>query len=945
MTPRTALLFACLALSGCQALGLPAPSLPRTGFETDPEPVLPVSVAYAFDASVTDARIDTRACGLPYTLNAGEIIPQAFLAVGRERFQSVSAYAGDGDAVRAAQSPDLTVHINLVSHSLQDVDRIAEEDNYLVFLNLQLQAVFLDRNGTELARIPLRFNEQMTVWTPALTGHSVSCVTGQYDDTVGSAARNLAEHLADVVPELLPQGAPAAAPAVAAAPATTVVTARPAAPVTPQGVTPTTPPAAASTIPPVIPQAAPQVVTPPPTAAPPPLRAAPVTGPTLTFRTRLKDANENLILEAGETLVLEIETTHTGARPLMAARADLTGSDVLVKAFSDVTSLPVGLGEFQPGETKTTEIRGRLPLTVNEPTGELIISLTPAGGSAPVGTHRILAPLRAEAPAAQTSADSAQAAGASAGPPGLETSPGENYVAVLIGMDAYRDDWPDAYHVPAGRMKTVGERLRSTGAFTEPNIRVLEGRHAAKSDIEEALFTWGRERLDANSVLLVYFSGQAVKNPTSGEVYLVPHEGSPDASANRLISLRTLQRALDTFDNRLTLLLLDAPLIPLNHPADNSGGDESRLVRWDGGLSDNTSLVQLRHVPDDGDDAAGGAAAAADVFAGLIAGAGDRRDVTVGDFLESAARVSEVTHALPVSSPLLDIPLTRHTTAAGVGNAATPDALPSAPAAAVAPVATATPEVAPTPAPTMPDTDIDADANADIDPAPAPTESTVAPAPTPAPTMPDTDLAATPAAAEPTESTAAPPATPPAGEPSADKLLAEETVAEPAVEPVVEPAPTTAVVEPSSDLPPTEETVVETDVNEPATPDDSLPGPAAPTAKPAPTPPATPVPDSPPAGETVTEPVTEPVIEPVVEPVVESTTTPAAEPSPDTPTAEETVVEPVAEPVVEPVVEPAPDSPPAGEPLAEPAAEPTAEPVVEPGVTNPATPENPSMEN
>ena len=620
MKLRLLLLSAWLVLPGCQNTGLPEFSLPtltmpRIGFEEERErePALPVSVAYAFDASVTEAKIETQACGLPYTLNTGEIIPQAFLSVGRQRFQSVSAHKESGEAVRAALENDLTIQIGLVNHSLQEVDRMAEEDNYLVFLDMQLQAVFLDRDGTELAQTPLRFSDQMTIWAPALTSHSVSCVTGQYDIAIGNAAQALARQLASVVPELLTTGSPQ-------------------------------PPAVAS--------------------QPVPPATAPVALPSLTFRTRLKDANNNLILEAGETIVLEIEATHMGARPLMAARADLTGSDVIVKAFSTITTLPVSLGTFQPGETKTTEIRGRLPRTVSETTGELVIALTLAGRSAPVGSHRILVPLRAESPALQATDTPA------ANPPPVieETHPhGEAYVAVLIGMDAYRDDWPDAYHIPAGHMKTVRERLQDAGTFTAPNIRVLEGRHAAKSDIEEALFTWGRQRIGAESVLLVYFSGQAVKNPATGEVYLVPHEGSPDASANRLISLRTLQRALGTFDNRLTLLLLDAPLIPLNNPANGHDASESRPVRWDGGLPlDHASLVQIRHVPiPENSDHTG-------AFTGLVGGTDNHHAITVGEFLERAAQVNTVTPVLPASSPMLDIPLTQEMALGGRPPLATP---------------------------------------------------------------------------------------------------------------------------------------------------------------------------------------------------------------------------------------------------------------------------------
>ncbi len=610
MKLRLLLLSVWLVLPGCQTIDLPEPTMPRIGFDEEPAPAIPVSVAYAFDASVTEARIETQACGSPYTLNTGEIIPQAFLAVGRKRFESVTAYEGTGEAVRAEQSSDLTIQLGMIHHSFQDIDRMAEEDNYLALLDMQLQATFVDRDGTELAQTPLRFNDQVNIWAPALTGQSVSCATGQYDAAIRSASQDLANQLANMVPALFTSDAPPS-PSVANQPTTPTIT-------------------------PAAPQATP---------------------PSLTFRTRLKDANENLVLEGGETIVLEIEATYTGTSPLVVAHANLNGSDTIVKAFSDITTLPVSLGAFQPGETKTTEIRGRMPLAVIEPTGELVISLTSAGESAPIGSYRILAPLRAGNPAPPAT----DAADAAANPPHEDARPaGEAYVAVLVGMDTYRDDWPDAYLAPTGHMEAVGDALQMTGTFTEPNIRMLNGNHAAKSDVEEALFTWGRQRIGAESVLLVYFSGQSVKNPKTGEVYLVPYEGSPDASANRLIALRTLQRALGTFDNRLTLLILDAPLIPLNNPASDPDVNESRPVRWDGGLPAGQGappVIQIRNMPgQENSDHAG-------IFARLLNDTEADHAITVGEFLARASTMIQVTPALPDASPVLGIPLAQNATA------------------------------------------------------------------------------------------------------------------------------------------------------------------------------------------------------------------------------------------------------------------------------------------
>ena len=134
----------------------------------------------------------------------------------------------------------------------------------------------------------------------------------------------------------------------------------------------------------------------------------------------------------------------------------------------------------------------------------------------------------------------------------------------------------------------------------------------------------------------------------------MPYEGSPNASAKRLISLRTLQRILGKLRNRLTLLILDAPIATLGKP--NKYADGLFPARWTSGLSpqqDATPVIQLRKLPgQDNNEPAG-------VLAGLLGSADGNQNgtITVGEFLEDASESSEVTLLLPDPSPLLAIPL------------------------------------------------------------------------------------------------------------------------------------------------------------------------------------------------------------------------------------------------------------------------------------------------
>jgi len=600
-------------------LDFPDISLPSFGFgeeEKPKEPAMPISVAYAFDPSVTEATLEIQACDLPYTLQTGESIVQNFLTLGQETFQSVTAYSGTGEAVQATRPSDLIIQISMVNQSFQAIDRMAEEDNYLAYLDFKLQAVFIDRNGAQLGQIPLNYGGQVRVWAPAITGQSVTCTTGQYDAKIHGAASELAEQLVAVVPQVLKDGGTQSLMAQ-------------------QGRQPAFTPSTPQYAPPAAPQAAPRF------SAPAPAPAAPGSRPFFTFRTMLKDGNDNLVLEGGEIIVLTIEATNLGSTTVTTATANVSGHETLVEAFSQMTSLPISLGAFLPGETRTTEIRGRMPVNVTAQKAEFVIALQLEDGT-PIGSHRIVAPLQ----------PGTRGSGAQSGGSGMQEKPRDKnaYVAMLVGVDAYRDAGPEAYRTPEGLLMTLRKILQSTGLFPNQNIRVLQGSRAGKSDIAKTLLRWVRQRIGKESVLVVYFSGQAVQDRGNGEVYLVPYEGSPEASSKALISLRTLQRLLGKLQNRLTLLILDAPVA-------RGKKDASSRVRWTSGLSKQapTPVIQLRKRPGQGNRKPAG------ILAGLLGRADANRNgtITVREFLADASASSEVSLLLPKSSPLLNLPLAR----------------------------------------------------------------------------------------------------------------------------------------------------------------------------------------------------------------------------------------------------------------------------------------------
>lgn len=112
--------------------------------------------------------------------------------------------------------------------------------------------------------------------------------------------------------------------------------------------------------------------------------------PSVQFRTKLVDANRNLVLEGGEALKLLLEIQNVSDSTIPSAYVEMRGTPVLVEAFKQVVSLPVPLGSLKAGEKRTAEIRGRLPLVKKKNSGELMVGIILSEGRPP-GSHSILA--------------------------------------------------------------------------------------------------------------------------------------------------------------------------------------------------------------------------------------------------------------------------------------------------------------------------------------------------------------------------------------------------------------------------------------------------------------------------------------------------------------------------------------------------------------------------
>lgn len=297
-----------------------------------------MTVTYAFSPKLVNYSQTVDACGLPYTIPVGRIITDTFLQVGQDRFNGVRAQPPVGEA-QGATVDGYRVIVDLQQFGFDPVIGGGEDDRYNSIIDLNLLAVYEDSSGTALAQTPLTYHKTVNIWTPALTSQSSSCATGAIDNTVEKGAETLAKEMANVMPRLSqPTESTLNQPGGLTRPTLTPLTQK--------------------------------------------------LSPSVQFRTKLVDANRNLILEGGETIVLLIEATNVSETDIPSAYVELRGTPRLVEAFKRVAPVPVPLGALKAGEKRTTEIRGRLKSITKASQGVLIIGIILSEGLPP-GTHSI----------------------------------------------------------------------------------------------------------------------------------------------------------------------------------------------------------------------------------------------------------------------------------------------------------------------------------------------------------------------------------------------------------------------------------------------------------------------------------------------------------------------------------------------------------------------------
>lgn len=618
---RRSLLIPSLWALALLALGCAQMRMPRLTYEPETVARLPITVKLEFDQRLREATVEQPVCGnATWVGQLGEAIELAFVGTGQKRFASVIVEPQAGAPSAAAEkTPDLTVRVRLINKAFEATTRTGSADNFMARMDVLLAAEYQDRLGRTLGDAPLEYADTFNVYTPMLGSGGTQCATGGLDNAVQTAAERLADQMVAVVQRLTAQ-----------------------------------PPTSSAS-----------------TYAPPGLQPAPGVGAgALSLRAELLDENDNQILEGGEKIGVRLDVINTGAAPIGSVSVVLSGTPALVEAFATILAAPIQIGPLKPGEHKSTVFWGRMAERVEAQRGELRISVvasesTGGRGATSSADQTVIAAIRpgsaggAEgiaAPRAGQSSDRSAGGGA---------APAINRYAVIVGLDRYRDPSWSPRSDATTHIDRLPVVLSRTAGLPRNHILFLKNELAARADLEEALTTWLPNRVDPDSVVLFYFAGQAVATPTSGDVFLIPYDGTPTSSPRRLLSLRTLQGKLTSLGAKLCLLLIEAPVAwqQAGTPPKGPSARTAKAPNWQGALGSSDGppapkrpgplpLIQIVGRSQDQQPAEG-------LLASLMDPADTNHDgrITVGEFLHQVRNHATVYPALSPTAPELAIPL------------------------------------------------------------------------------------------------------------------------------------------------------------------------------------------------------------------------------------------------------------------------------------------------
>ena len=461
-------------------------------------PPIPLTAQMDLDPSMAKAKTEyLDNCSRIHPFSIGPTVEDTLIQAAHQTFRSVVIPGSQA----AGAKPDVTLRVRLLDPRFK-LQSDALYDRAPAELSLDALVEFFDASGAPLGERPLQATRKERLQLE-LTQQRCDYIV---DPLLQDTATMLATQFMQEARVLLAPATPAAAAGSSIAPADTAAKA-----------------AAVTTAPAV------------------------ATSPSLLFKATLLDENGNLILEGGERIRVRVDVVNTGSQAAQDMAVRLTGPPALIAQFP-ATTLPTGT--IAPGGSKSLEFIATLPQSLPPQQAQFQVTLISGTG------QQISPPQTLQASIQTPDAHTDDVDHIPAGATGIQR-PGDYLLA--IGLSSYREQEIGARKYATLDAETVATYFQTLGGLPQNNVRLLRDWSALRPDIEEALLDWLPSKITKDSMVTVYFAGQAIVAP-SGETFLIPYDGST-GSPTRLYPLKDLETALGRLKAKQVLFVFDGTVL------------------------------------------------------------------------------------------------------------------------------------------------------------------------------------------------------------------------------------------------------------------------------------------------------------------------------------------------------------------------------------------------
>ena len=299
----------------------------------------------------------------------------------------------------------------------------------------------------------------------------------------------------------------------------------------------------------------------------------------LSYRAIIRDENRNRVLEPDEALTLHLEVKNEGPVKADDVVVLVNGKAGLEQVFP--SEVPVG--SIQPGEIKRLSVTKQVTVPKTNLPGELTLNLRAASPMASIPPPKVFSlGLQSQ------HGDVAALPDVDELPPSLASEQEQKSAIIAIGIGMFDDEHMPVMKYAGHDAAVMAEYLHAIGRVPRERMRVLLDRQGVKRELEETFEQWLRKRTDAETALYVFYSGRAVVDSQSGEVLLVPYDGTP-FQPGHLYSLTRLKEAVSRIPVRRAILMFDVSLDP------SPGADLTTMPSpdWTSGLDEHRKDVEM----------------------------------------------------------------------------------------------------------------------------------------------------------------------------------------------------------------------------------------------------------------------------------------------------------------------------------------------------------------